>query len=72
MIAEDGNEISFAHRSFKWANLASQNAGVTVVIVGLTRDRTKPKHVFDGDQVQMVTEIGPYLTAGSTQTIEPR
>lgn len=27
--------IIFAHTSFKWANLASHNAGVTVVIVGL-------------------------------------
>jgi hypothetical protein len=52
--------------------LASQNAGVTVVIVGLTRDRTKQKYVIDGDQIQMVTEIGPYLTSGSTQIIEPR
>ena len=28
-------EIRFAHTSFKWANLASRNAGVSVVIVGL-------------------------------------
>ncbi|MEQ1518935.1 MAG: type IIL restriction-modification enzyme MmeI [Usitatibacteraceae bacterium] len=34
-IFRTGHEIAFAHTSFKWANLASQNAGVTVVIVGL-------------------------------------
>jgi len=28
-----GCEILFAHTSFKWSNLASHNAGITVVIV---------------------------------------
>ncbi|WP_022654736.1 class I SAM-dependent DNA methyltransferase [Aquaspirillum serpens] len=31
-----GLHIIFAHTSFKWANLASHNAGVTVVIVGIS------------------------------------
>lgn len=31
----DGLEIRFAHRSFKWSNLAAHNAGVTCVIVGM-------------------------------------
>ncbi len=31
-----GSKIVFAHTSFKWANLASHNAGVTVVIVGMS------------------------------------
>ena len=31
LIFETGHEIAFAHTSFKWANLASHNAGVTVV-----------------------------------------
>jgi hypothetical protein len=30
-----GQEILFAHTSFKWSNLAAHNAGVTVVIIGL-------------------------------------
>src|SRR5262249_50200985 len=33
-----GLQIAFAYSSFKWANLASRNAGVTVVIVGLSRN----------------------------------
>ncbi len=36
LIFETGHEITFAHTSFKWANLASHNAGVTVVIVGIS------------------------------------
>jgi hypothetical protein len=35
LMFNTGNKIVFAHTSFKWANLASHNAGVTVVIVGL-------------------------------------
>lgn len=37
LIFADGLYIHFAHTSFKWANLASYNAGVTVVIVGLSK-----------------------------------
>ncbi|MDG4869562.1 hypothetical protein P8631_16380, partial [Guyparkeria sp. 1SP6A2] len=29
-IFDTGHEIAFAHTSFKWANLAAYNAGVTV------------------------------------------
>ncbi|MDB4708531.1 hypothetical protein OAF57_11145, partial [Akkermansiaceae bacterium] len=36
VIFEGGHQIVFAHTSFKWANLASHNAGVTVVIVGIS------------------------------------
>lgn len=32
---ERGCELRFAHTSFKWANLAAHNAGVSVVIIGL-------------------------------------
>ena len=35
LIFGTGHEISFAYTSFKWTNLASHNAGVTVVIVGI-------------------------------------
>src|SRR5699024_1688962 len=38
LIFSTDHEIFFAHTSFKWANLASYNAGVTVVIVGIARN----------------------------------
>ena len=31
-----GGGLTFAHRSFKWTNLASHNAGVTVAVVGIS------------------------------------
>src|SRR5690606_14058700 len=36
LIFQRGYEVSFAHTSFKWANLASHNAGVTVAVVGIS------------------------------------
>lgn len=36
LIFQTGHEINFAYTSFKWANLASHNAGVTVAIVGIS------------------------------------
>ena len=58
----NGVRISFAVTSFKWANLASHNAGVSVCIVGLARS---PKRIrlFDGlaGQVRDVENINAYL-----------
>ncbi|WP_243470428.1 DNA methyltransferase [Vreelandella lionensis] len=46
LIFEAGREIVFAHTSFKWANLASHNAGVTVVIVGIGDNSLKNRGLF--------------------------
>ena len=46
MIFSRGHEIAFAHTSFKWANLASHNAGVTVVIVGIANPAPKISEFF--------------------------
>lgn len=69
-IFETGSIIRFAHTSFKWANLASHNAGVTVVIVGLApRTNSKSRCLYDlpRDGAATVREAGnitPYLTIG--------
>ncbi|WP_039390156.1 class I SAM-dependent DNA methyltransferase [Novosphingobium sp. MBES04] len=72
IIFSAGNSILFAHRSFKWANLASQNAGVTVIVVGLSRTADFDRYIFEDGQRQRVDVIGPYLVQGTTQVIEPR
>ncbi len=56
--------LGFAVLSFKWANLAANNAGVTCVIVGLDRCEGSAK-IMDGEVVREVDSISPYLTAGS-------
>ncbi|WP_077329686.1 class I SAM-dependent DNA methyltransferase [Virgibacillus siamensis] len=60
-------EISFAHKSFKWNNNAKNNAGVTVVVIGLNAKIIvkKQKKLFLENSVQMVDNITPYLTQGS-------
>jgi hypothetical protein len=60
-----GYEIRFAHTSFKWANLASHNAGVTVIIVGLGKKSSFPKNLYQDDIVKQCSTIGPYLVPDS-------
>ena len=68
----DRLEIRFAHRSFKWSNLAAHNAGVTCVIVGMGPPSETPKRLFDGDTVRDVEIIGPYLAPNVTTIVEKR
>lgn len=65
----DGMEIRFAHRSFKWSNLAVNNPGVTCVIVGMGLPSGAPKRLFDGETVRDVEVIGPYLAPGTTAIV---
>lgn len=63
-------EIRFAHTSFKWANLASHNAGVTVVIVGLGKKSSFPKKLYQDDLLKQCSVIGPYLVADSLAYVQ--
>lgn len=56
--------INFAHTSFKWKNLAANNAGVMCVIVGLAEIATKEKRIYYNDVAREVDSISPYLTEG--------
>lgn len=69
--------ISFAYQSFKWANLASHNAGVTVSIVGLTKRKAATRKIFsiedDGTTTVRGTEnINAYLVAAGDVFVSPR
>lgn len=77
MIFKSGHQIAFAHTSFKWKNLAAKNAGVTVVIVGISNDAKKDRLLFiegpDGSAVLKVTDnINAYLLAGPNIFVEER
>ena len=72
-----GYEIAFAHTSFKWANLASHNAGVTVAIIGISNHPAKIRKLFSisdrGETiVKYVENINAYLAAGRNIIIEKR
>ncbi len=76
LIHSEGHEIVFAHTSFKWANLASHNAGVTVAVVGISNHPTKTRLLFSetddsGVMVKTVDNINAYLVPGPNITIKP-
>ena len=73
-IFETGSIIHFAHTSFKWANLASHNAGVTVAIVGLSTQTNKKRKLYDVNRdskttVRYAGNITPYLTIGEDTVV---
>ncbi len=75
LIFETGHEIFFAHTSFKWANLASHNAGVTVVIVGISNNPGKLRRLFSLNEkneveVKEAGNINAYLTAAQSIVVE--
>jgi hypothetical protein len=66
-----GIEIRFAHAPFKWSNLASHNAGVTVIILGLGVKSSKPKRLFsDTNLVRECSVIGPYLVPDRDEVVK--
>ena len=76
VIFKEKAQISFAYQSFKWSNLASHNAGVTVSIIGLT-NKNKVRHLFtvgdDGEiGVKEANNINAYLVPGSNIFVAKR
>ncbi len=66
LLSSRGQEINFAHTSFKWANLASHNAGVTVIIVGLSKNPPADRILYQIDgsgklSKRSVSNINAYL-----------
>ncbi len=76
LIFETGHSIAFAHTSFKWANLASHNAGVAVIIVGLSNRPPKVRRLFSladdgGALVKEGEHINAYLVHGPNIFVAP-
>ena len=73
LIFNTGRQISFAHTSFKWANLASHNAGVTVVIVGISSGVGKIHHLYSSDEGETIKKtvetINSYLVSAANISI---
>jgi hypothetical protein len=68
----DTATINFAYRPFKWANSAANNAGVWCTIVGLGAQGSQLRPLFSDDQVQMCSNIAPYLIPGPNVICYPR
>lgn len=76
LIFSGGHQIVFAHTSFKWANLASHNAGVTVIIVGICNHPTKLRRLLsiadDGSTLEKQVEfINAYLVPAWDVIVSP-
>ncbi|MEQ1644608.1 MAG: DNA methyltransferase, partial [Pyrinomonadaceae bacterium] len=77
-LLEEGVRIHFAHRTFKWSNEASGNAGVYCVIIGFGLSDVKQKHLFDYETPQSdshdlrVKNINPYLIDAPDLVVKSR
>jgi hypothetical protein len=75
LVFETSHVIHFAHTSFKWANLASHNAGVTVAIVGISKNPVKLRRLYSpnengGTVLKEAENINAYLIAGVNVIVE--
>jgi hypothetical protein len=66
-----GVEIGWAHTSFKWSNLATKKATVTVVIIGLQRKVQGEKVLYFDNSKKRCTKISPYLVDSDVVSIQP-
>jgi hypothetical protein len=59
-------QITFAQQSFKWSNNAKANAGVTCIIVGVSKKNDSLKTLINPSLglTYKVKNISPYLTSG--------
>ena len=70
-LLRDGVSLKFGVRPFKWANLAANNAGVTVVVAGISNQGEQQALLFSEDTlVQRVDALSPYLSPGKTVFVD--
>ena len=77
LILGDALRINFAFTSFKWANLAAHNAGVTVVIIGLANKSASKASMYEdagdeGIKRRDVDNINAYLVSYRDLVISAR
>jgi hypothetical protein len=77
-LLEQGIEINFAHRTFRWSNEGKANAGVHCVIIGFAKFAKKQKFIYDyldveGDAIKVEAKnINAYLVDASNVLIAKR
>jgi hypothetical protein len=76
LLQDIGQEIIFAHTGFKWANLASKNAGVTVAVIGISRIKQASKKIIYSSKGDTVTasvakNINAYLVNAKNIFVRP-
>ena len=72
-LIKEGLTINFAYRTFVWDNEANNKAHVHCVIIGFSnQDTIKNKYIFDGNEVEEVKHINPYLRDGDNYFVYSR
>jgi hypothetical protein len=77
-LLAEGVRINFAHRPFKWSNLARGKAGVSVVIIGFATFNRERKRLFEYVSVSdepievQAVNINPYLVDAENTLIKTR
>lgn len=69
LLINHGFSIRFAHRSFKWKNLASHNAVVTVIAVAVDKKINGDRFIFDDEKKMLVNYINPYLNTHKIEVV---
>jgi hypothetical protein len=77
LILQSGYHISFAHTSFKWTNLATNKAGVIVVVVGIAMAHSQEKRLMSSNSdgtvaMRICDNINPYLVDGPNVVVDAR
>ncbi len=68
-IIDEHYRIIFAHQAFKWANSAAKNAGVTCVIIGVSKSSV-PRLLYHAARGTEVNNINAYLAAAPDVIVE--
>jgi type I restriction-modification system DNA methylase subunit len=71
-ILKNNISIIFAHKSFKWVNNAKSNAGVSVVIIGISNISPKNKMIFSHGLSYTATHINAYLVDSKDNYVQNR
>ncbi len=72
VIRKLGCQIEFAYETFKWANNAKRNAGVSCTIIGLTKNPTGAKYIYSDTARRRVGNINAYLVDGPDLIVTSR
>ncbi len=76
LLRQRSININFAHTSFRWANLASHSAGVTVIVVGFSTRQYKSANLYSKESdtsttMREVKYINSYLISAPEAVVDP-
>ena len=71
-LMEEGLQINFAHRTFRWDSESNLKAHVHCVIVGFSYSDNKERVIYDNDRMITASHINGYLTDAPDIFVESR